>query len=95
MTEPSNFVQTQARFYGRLIAAAGMSVGVGAVALVAVLVWGGWPVDLYGQIVTILGITLAGAMAIILYVIHALAIGGPIKNSKVKGLGLDLESGGD
>lgn len=83
MIPPSTFEQSQSRFFGILLAAAGICVGIGAVALVVLLVWGGWPATLYGQIVTILGLTLGGALAILLYVIHALAIGGPVKNTEV------------
>lgn len=94
---PSTFEQAQARFYGRALVAAGVAIGCATVALIAVLVWGGWPTDLFGAIITILGVTAGGAQGILLYVIHALAIGGPVKNSQVilNKEGVNLKTEGD
>ena len=41
--------------YGAFLVAAGIVIGIAASILVAILVWGGWPPALYGQIVGILG----------------------------------------
>lgn len=83
MTEPTPFDQQQARFYGRALTIAGIATGLFTVALIAVLVWGGWPGDLYSQIVTILGIVAGGAQVTLLYIIHALAVGGPVQSSQL------------
>lgn len=78
---PKTFEEAQSRFYGKALTFAGIATGIAVVALIAVLIWGGWPESLYGQIVTILGIVAGGAQVTLLYVIHALAIGGPVQNS--------------
>lgn len=94
MTELT-FEQSQTRSYGRLLAAAGIAVGLGCIALAAVLVWGGWPEGLFGQIITILGIALGFGQAILLYVIHSLSLGGPVKNSKMTVGNVTVETQGD
>jgi hypothetical protein len=91
------FEQGERAFYGRLIAYAGIAIGLGVATLAMILVFGGWPVTLYGQIVTILGTTLGASMFVMLYVIHILGIGGPVGNSKfsLTPTGLTSESSGD
>lgn len=97
MSTPTTFAEAQSRRYGTLVSAAGIAIGIGIMLLAGVLVYGGWPATLYGQIVAILGYALGGAMVILLYVIHIIGIGGPLASSKL-GLNrgsLTLETTGD
>lgn len=79
---PTSFAEGQRALYGWLMAAAGMFAGICAVALVVILVWGGWPVTLYGRILTLLGLALGGFIAAMITVIVALAVGGPVGKLK-------------
>lgn len=91
------FEQGEKAFYGRMIAYAGIAIGLGVATLSGTLVFGGWPESLYGQIITILGFALGGAMATMLYVIHILGIGGPVGSSKlsVSRSNLTIDTTGD
>lgn len=79
---PSSFAEGQRLIYGWLAAAAGMFCGSMAIALVVILVWGGWPTSLYGKIVTILGIALGGFIACMAAVMVGLLVGGPVGRFK-------------
>jgi hypothetical protein len=79
---PTSFAEGQRLIYGWLAAAAGMFSGAVAIGLIAVLVWGGWPTSLYGQIVTILGIALGGFIACMAAVMIGLLVGGPVGRFK-------------
>jgi hypothetical protein len=79
---PTSFAEGQRLVYGWLVAAAGMFCGGTALGLIAVLVWGGWPASLYGQIVTILGCALGGFIAAMGAVIIGLMVGGPVGRFK-------------
>lgn len=81
--------------YGVFLIAAGLAVGLAALAIVAILVWGGWPVAQYGAIIAILGQTLMGAGGLLTMVLVFLGIGGPIRRAKVGGSKVSLEVEGD
>lgn len=91
---PTTFAEGQRALYGCLAAVAGLAAGVGAVALVAILVWGGWPETLFGQIVGILGTALIGGVSIMAIVIVGLLVGGPVGRfrGKVGKDGAELEA---
>jgi hypothetical protein len=94
---PTSFAEGQRLIYGWLAAAAGMFSGAVAIGLIAVLVWGGWPTSLYGQIVTILGIALGGFIACMAAVMIGLLVGGPVGRFKgsVTKEGATFEADGD
>lgn len=94
MTEPT-FEQRQRRFYDHALVAAGVSVGLCALLIVAVLTWGGWPEDLYGQIVAILGKALMGAGVVMVFVIVFLGLGGPVRRLKAAFGKASIETEGD
>lgn len=79
---PSTFAEGQRLVYGWLVAAAGMFCGAVACGLIAIFVWGKWPATLYGQIITILGWTLAGFILAMSTVIIGLLVGGPVGRFK-------------
>ena len=81
---PTTFAEGQRALYGWLMAAAGVFAGSVALGLITILVWGGWPVTLYGRILTILGIALGGFLSAMIAVIIALAVGGPVGRISVK-----------
>ena len=91
---PTTFAEGQRLVYGYLVAAAGMFCGATAVGVIAILVWGGWPATLYGQIITILGCALGGFITAMAAVIVGLLVGGPV--GKFKGAvskdGVSLEA---
>lgn len=93
---PANFAEGQRKLYGLLASAAGMFCGATAVGIIAVLVWGGWPTTLYGQIITILGSALIGFIAAMSAVIIGLMVGGPVGRFKgtVNKDGASLEAEG-
>lgn len=62
---------------------AGVSFGLGLVALVVVFVWGGWPPSLYGQIIGILGWVAIGAIMLIGITQIGILLGGPVGRFKV------------
>jgi hypothetical protein len=94
---PTTFAEGQRLVYGWLVAAAGMFCGGTALGLIAVLVWGGWPASLYGQIVTILGCALGGFIAAMGAVIIGLMVGGPVGRFKASATkdGATFEAEGD
>ena len=94
---PTTFAEGQRQLFGILMAAAGVFCGAVAVGLIAILVWGGWPETLYGQILTILGVTLGGFIAAMTAVIIAMAVGGPVGRFKASASkdGFGLEADGD
>src|SRR5215203_5945631 len=57
---PGTFAEGQRLVYGLLAAAAGMFCGACAVAMIALLMWGGWSVAEEHSIVTIFGWSLGG-----------------------------------
>jgi hypothetical protein len=79
---PSTFAEGQRLIYGWLAAAAGVFCGLGAVAMIALLMWGGWSAAEEHTIVLILGCALGGFTAIMSAVIVGLLVGGPVGRFK-------------
>jgi hypothetical protein len=94
---PTSFAEGQRLIYGWLAGAAGMFCGLAAVAMVALLVWGGWSPAEEHSIVVILGCALGGFIAAMTAVIVGLLVGGPV--GRFKGSagrdGVSLEAEGD
>lgn len=80
---PRTFAEGQRLIYGLLASAAGMSCGVGAAAMVALLMWGGWSASEEHCIVLILGWTLGGLIMAMVAVIVGLLAGGPVGRFKL------------
>ena len=80
---PGTFAEGQRLIYGLLAAAAGMFCGACAVAMIALLMWGGWSASEEHSIVTIFGWSLAGFITAMVAVIVGLLAGGPVGRFKV------------
>jgi hypothetical protein len=80
---PATFAEGQRYIYGLLAAAAGMFCGVCAVAMIALLMWGGWSAAEEHSIVAIFGWSLGGFIAAMIVVIVGLLAGGPGGRFKV------------
>ena len=74
-----------------------VAFGIGLVALVAVLVWGGWPVALYGKIIGILGIVAIGGLVLVAISQVGILLGGPVGRFKASASkdGASIEAEGD
>ena len=92
---PTTFAEGQRFVYGLLAAAAGMFCGVMAVAMTALLMWGGWSAAEEHSIVLIFGWSLGGFIAAMVAVIVGLLAGGPVGRFKVAASrdGASLEAG--
>jgi membrane protein DedA with SNARE-associated domain len=94
---PATFAEGQRLIYGWLAAGAGIFCGACAVAMVCLLMWGGWSEREEHSIVVILGCTLGGFIAAMSSVIIGLLVGGPV--GRFKGSagreGVSLEAAGD
>lgn len=75
---PGTFAEGQRLIYGLLAAAAGMFCGACAVAMIALLMWGGWSAAEEHTIVLIFGWSLGGFIAAMVAVIVGLLAGGPV-----------------
>ena len=75
---PATFAEGQRLIYGWLAAAAGMFCGLGAVAMIALLMWGDWSAAEEHTIVLILGCALGGFILTMSAVIIGLLVGGPV-----------------
>ena len=75
---PATFAEGQRYIYGLLAAAAGMFCGACAVAMIALLMWGGWSAIEEHSIVVIFGWSLGGFIAAMVAVIVGLLAGGPV-----------------
>ena len=75
---PGTFAEGQRLVYGLLASAAGMFSGACAVAMIALLMWGGWSATEEHTIVTIFGWSLGGFIAAMVGVIVGLLAGGPV-----------------
>lgn len=75
---PGTFAEGQRLIYGVLAAAAGMFCGACAVAMIALLMWGGWSAAEEHTIVLIFGWSLGGFIAAMVAVIVGLLAGGPV-----------------
>ena len=80
---PGTFAEGQRYIYGLLAAAAGMFCGFCAVAVIALLMWGGWSAAEEHSIVTIFGWSLGGFIAAMVAVIVGLLAGGPFGRFKI------------
>jgi len=92
---PTTFAEGQRLVYGCLVAAAGMFCGAMAIAMIALLMWGGWSPEREHTIVIIFGCSLGGFITAMSAVIIGLMIGGPVGRFK-GGVGRDgvtLEAG--
>jgi hypothetical protein len=87
---PTTFSEGMRLLFAIAALIAGIAFGLGAIATVAVLVWGGWPVDLYGKIVGILGTVAIGALVLIGITQIGMLLGGPV--GRFKG-GVSLKDG--
>ena len=94
---PGTFAEGQRLIYGLLAAAAGMFCGACAVAIVALLMWGGWTRDEQHSIVLIFGWTLGGFIAAMIAVIVGLLSGGPVGRFRLSATrdGASLEADAD
>ena len=80
---PATFAEGQRLVYGLLAAAGGIFCGAGAVAMVALLMWGGWSRHEEHSIVVIFGWSLGGFIFAMIAVIVGLLAGGPVGRFKV------------
>lgn len=80
---PTSFAEGQRLIYGWLAAAAGVFCGLMAVAMIALLMWGGWSHSEEHSIVTIFGWSLGAFIAAMTTVIVGLLAGGPVGRIKV------------
>jgi hypothetical protein len=80
---PGTFAEGQRLVYGLFAAAAGMFCGACAVAMVALLMWGGWATAEQHSIVVIFGWSLGGFIAAMAGVIVGLLAGGPVGRFKL------------
>lgn len=91
---PTTFAEGQRLVFGILVALAGMFCGGMAMAMIALLMWGGWPPSEYHTIIVIFGWSLGGFIAAMSVVIIGLLVGGPVgrfKGSASKA-GFDFEA---
>ena len=80
---PVTFAEGQRLIYGLLAAAGGIFCGAAAVAMVALLMWGGWSRAEEHSIVIIFGWALGGVIVAIIAVIVGLLAGGPVGRFKL------------
>jgi hypothetical protein len=80
---PGTFAEGQRYIYGLLAAAGGMFCGACALAMVALLMWGGWSAEHQRLILVIFGWSLGGFIAAMVVVIVGLLAGGPVGRFKV------------
>ena len=83
LPRPQTFAEGQRTIYGLLAAAAGMFCGACAVAMVALLMWGGWSASEEHNIVAIFGWSLGGFIIAMVVVIVGLLAGGPVGRFRV------------
>jgi hypothetical protein len=94
---PGTVAEGQRHGYGLLAAAAGMFCGACAVAMVALLMWGGWSGAEEHSIVVIFGWSLGGFIAAMVAVIVGLLAGGPVGRFKLAASrdGASIEANGE
>jgi hypothetical protein len=83
LPRPETFAEGQRYIYGLLAATAGIFCGGCAVAMIALLMWGGWSGAEDHSIVTIFGWSLGGFIIAMVVVIVGLLAGGPVGRFKV------------
>lgn len=81
---PGTFAEGQRFIYGLLAAAAGMFCGACAIAMIALLMWGGWSRAQEHSIIVIFGCALGGFIAAMVAVIVGLLAGGPVGRFKLE-----------
>ena len=80
---PATFAEGQRFVYGLLAAAAGIFCGLMAIAMTALLMWGGWSAAEEHTIVIVFGWSLGGFILAMIAVIVGLLAGGPVGRFKV------------
>jgi len=80
---PATFAEGQRYIYGLLAAAAGVFCGACSVAMIALLMWGGWSSAEDGDDVMFFGWSLGGLIVAMVVVIVGLLAGGPVGRFKV------------
>jgi hypothetical protein len=97
LPRPASFAEGQRLIYGWLAAAAGIFCGIMAVAMIALLMWGGWPAAELHSIVVIFGAALGGFIACMAAVMVGLLVGGPVGRFKGSATrdGVSVEAEGD
>jgi hypothetical protein len=80
---PQTFAEGQRLVYGLLASAGGIACGACAIAMIALLMWGGWSQSEEHRIVAIFGWSLGGFIAAMIAVIVGLLAGGPVGRFKV------------
>jgi hypothetical protein len=75
---PQTFAEGQRLIYGWLAASAGIFCGIMAVAMICLLMWGGWSASEEHTIVVTFGCALGGFIAAMTAVIVGLLVGGPV-----------------
>ncbi|MBA2636540.1 MAG: hypothetical protein H0U83_07635 [Sphingomonas sp.] len=82
LPSPQSFAEGQRLIYGWLTCAAGMFCGAMAMAMIALLMWGGWSSAEEHTIVVTFGFTLGGFIAAMSAVMIGLLVGGPVGRFK-------------
>lgn len=97
LPKPTTFREGQQALYGGLVALAGIAAGAAAIGLVAILVWMPWGPEHNATIIRILGYSLGGFIVMMMFVIRTLAIGGPVRKTRlsINREGAHFESEGD
>lgn len=92
---PLTFAEGQRLVYGLLAAAAGIFCGLAAIAMIVLLMWGGWSHSQESSIILIFGWSLGGFLAAMVAVIVGLLAGGPVGRFKMSASrdGASLEAG--
>lgn len=80
---PTTFAEGQRAIALWFMAAAGVFAGILIVAILCVLIWGGWPSYLYRLIIYVIAGGMAGFIISMIAVILALAVGGPVGRFRV------------
>jgi hypothetical protein len=94
---PSDFNEGQRALYGCLAAGAGIFCGACSIAMISLLMWGGFSTDEEHTIVVIFGYSLGGFILAMSAVIVGLMVGGPVGRFKVSASirdGVGLDAGG-
>ncbi len=94
---PQSFAEGHRLVYGMLAAVAGIFCGLAAMAMIVLLMWGGWSTAEEHSIVSIFGWALGGFLVAMVAVIVGLLAGGPVGRFKVSAgrEGAALEAAGN
>jgi hypothetical protein len=93
---PTTFSEGMRFIFSIAAIAFAVCCGLGLVGLCGVLIWGNWPKEFYGQILTILGAIAIGALILLGITQVGQLVGGPVGRFKggVSKTGLDFEASG-